>query len=446
MDITVIPRHVEKTDDSTSIPTSDGPERIAGLLLLLVAFGGFGLWSAFAPIDGAAVAPGVVAVESARKTIQHLDGGIVSEILVREGGRVAAGDVIIRLDDTQASAQLEIARGQYLSLRAQESRLVAERDDLPKIAFPDELLTARDDPRIREAITGEERVFDARRKALTGEQQVLKQRREQLQEQIRGLEALSVSKLKRVNLYQEEIAGLDKLFAKGLGDKSRLLEWERLAAEVDGERGQHQSDAARAGVQIGETEIQAAQIKRKFTSDVVTELRDVETKLADLRERMRALQQTLGRTVIKAPVAGAVVGTSIHTIGGVIRPGDHLLDIVPENESFIVEAQVQPIDIDRVSPGMEADLRMSAFNARTTPTITGRVLTISADSLTDQATRRSYYLARIQVTPDGMAKLKGRPLQAGMPVEALIKTGERTFFEYLIRPVTDRLAQAFREE
>ncbi|WP_295406217.1 HlyD family type I secretion periplasmic adaptor subunit [uncultured Thiocystis sp.] len=446
MDITVIPRQVEETEDSASVPTSDRPERIAGLLLLLVAFGGFGLWAAFAPIDGAAVASGVVAVESARKTIQHLDGGTVSEILVREGDRVAAGDIIIRLDDTQASAQLEITRGQYLSLRAQESRLVAERDDLPEIVFSEDLLTARDDPRIHEAIIGEKRVFDARRGALIGEQQVLQQRREQLEQQIQGLEALAASKLKRLNLYQEEITGLDKLFAKGLGDKSRLLEWERLAAEVDGERGQHQSDIASARVQIGETEIQSAQLKRKFTSEVVTELRDIETKLADLRERMRALQQTLERTVIRAPVAGAVVGSSIHTIGGVIRPGDQLLDIVPENESFIIEAQVQPMDIDRVSPGLEADLHMSAFNTRTTPVIPGTVLTVSADRLIDKATNRPYYLARIRVNPEGMEQLKARPLQAGMPVEAMIKTGERTFFDYLIRPFTDRLARAFREE
>ncbi len=445
MDITVIPRRVDNADDAP-VPTSDRPERIAGLLVLLLAFGGFGLWATFAPLDGAAVAPGVVAVESARKTIQHLDGGTVSEILVREGDRVAAGDIIIRLDDTQASAQLEIARGQYLSLRTQEARLVAERDDLPDIAFPDELLTAKDDPRIREAITGEERVFDARRKSLIGEQAVLKQRSEQLQEQIRGLTALADSKTKRINLYQEEIEGLHKLFEKGLGDKSRLREWERLSAELQGERGEHQSAIASAQVQIGETEIQAAQLKRRFTSEVVTELRDVETKLADLRERIRALQQTLERTVVKAPVAGAVVGTSVHTIGGVIRPGEKILDIVPENESFIVEAQVQPVDIDRVSPGLEADLHMSAFNTRTTPVIPGKVLTVSADRLVDQATNRPYYLARIQVTPEGMDKLKGRTLQAGMPVDAMIKTGERTFFDYLIRPITDRLAHAFREE
>jgi len=446
MDITVIPSHADESAEGSVVPTSDKPERIVGLLILLVAFGGFVVWSLLAQIDGAAVAPGVVAVESARKTVKHLDGGIVSEILVREGDRVAKGDVLVRLDDTEASAQLEIARGQYLSFRAQEARLLAERDDLAEIQFPSELLDVEDDPRIREAITGEKRVFQARKKALLGEQQVLEQRGDQLQEQIRGLEALSASKTTRIDLYQDEIDGLNKLFAKGLGDKGRLREAERLLAELEGERGQHQSDIAAARIQIGEAEIQSAQLKRKFTSEVVTELRDVETKLADLRERMRTLGKTLERTEIRAPAAGAVVGTSVHTVGGVIRPGDSILDIVPENESLIIEAQVQPMDIDRVSPGLEADLRMSAFNSRTTPVVQGRVLTISADRLIDQATNRPYYLARIEVTPEGMAKLKGRTLLAGMPVEAMIKTGERTFFDYLIRPINDRLAQAFREE
>lgn len=446
MDITVAPRQVNDRDAGVKLRTSDKPEWIAGLLLLLIVVGGFGTWSVLAPLDGAAVANGVLAAESARKTIRHLDGGVVSEILAHEGDRVAKGQVLVRLDDTEATAQLEIARGQYLAARAQEARLLAERDDLPAIEFPKELLAEQDDPRIREAIAGERRVFQARKKALTGEQEVLQQRTEQLQEQIRGLEALVETKTKRIGLYEEEIEGLKKLFAKGLGDKSRLREYERLSAELEGERGQHQSDIAGARVKIGETTIQIAQLKRKFTSDVVTELRDVETKVADYRERVRALAQVRDRTVIRAPVAGSVVASSVHTIGGVLRPGDHVLDIVPENDSLIVEAQVQPTDVDRVSPGLEADLRLSALNTRTTPVIPGRVLTVSADILTDQATHRSYYLARIQVTPEGMEELKGKVLQPGMPVQAMIKTGERTFFDYLSRPVRDRLAQAFKEE
>jgi membrane fusion protein, epimerase transport system len=254
------------------------------------------------------------------------------------------------------------------------------------------------------------------------------------------------SKETRIKLYQQEIDGLHRLFDKGLGDKSRLLEWERQVAELEGERGQHRADIARSRVQVSESRVRSAQVKRKFTSDVVSELREVETKLSDLRERMRAQAKKLERTVVKAPVAGSVVGLSVHTIGGVIQPGGQVLDLVPENDALLIEARVQPTDIDRVSPGLAADLRLSAFNARTTPVIPGRVLTISADRLVDQATHQPYYLARIQVTPESMSRLGGRSLQAGMPVEAMIKTGERTFFDYLTRPLTDRVARAFREE
>ncbi|NEX23468.1 HlyD family type I secretion periplasmic adaptor subunit [Thiorhodococcus mannitoliphagus] len=446
MDITVTPGQIDSSTERGSLRTSDRPERIAGLFLLLVALGGFIAWALLAPIDGAVVASGVVAVESSRKNVQHLEGGIVSEIFVREGDRVSEGDVLVRLDDTEASAELQVVRGQFLALRAQDARLIAERDDLAEIQFPEELLAAQDDPRIREAITGERRVFEARRTSLTGEQEVLEQRREQLQEQIRGLNALVETKNKRISLYQDEIEGMMTLFDKGLGDKRTLREYERLSAELEGERAQHKSDIAAARIQIGETDIQIAQLKRKFASEVVTELREVETNVADLRERMRALRKTLDRTVVRAPVAGAAVDVSVHTVGGVIRAGDQILDIVPEGESFVIEARVQPIDIDRITPGMEADLRLSAFNARTTPVVSGRVLTVSADRLIDETNKEPYYLARIEVTSDGMADLKGRALQAGMPVEAMIKTGERTFFDYLFRPFTDRLAQAFREE
>ncbi len=399
-----------------------------------------------APIDSAAVAPGVVAVESSRKTIQHLEGGVVEEILVHEGQRVVGDQLLVRLDDTQARSQLEIVRSQYLANRAQEARLVAERDAQPAIEFPSELLATKDDPRVAEAIIGEQRLFAARITALDGQEEVLRQRTGQLEEQAQGLENLVASKTRRIVLYQEEIAGLKTLFTKGLGDKSRLREAERLLAEVEGERAEHQAAIASARIQIGETRIQVAQLRREFTREAVTDLRAVQTRLADLRERIRALDSTLARTLIKAPVAGAVVGMTVHTPGGVIRPGDHILDIVPEGESLLIEAQVRPNDIDRVTPGLTAQVRLSAFNSRTTPTVEGMVLTVSADRLSDPTTRTSYYLARVQVTPEGLAALEGRTLQPGMSAEVMINTGERTFLDYLIRPLTDRLARSFKEE
>ncbi|MCK7576300.1 MAG: HlyD family type I secretion periplasmic adaptor subunit [Chromatiales bacterium] len=426
--------------------TSDGPERLLGFLVLLVGLGGFLLWAALAPIDSAAVAPGVVTVESSRKTVQHLEGGIVSEILVREGDRVEQGSVLMRLDDTESRAQLEIVRGQFLAKRAEEARLIAERNGDESVTFPPDLLEMRNDPRVEEAIMGQERVFKARYQALSGEVKVLEQRTGQLEEQIRGLEALSESKGKRIKLYQEEIAGLHKLFERGLGDKSRLREWERLAAELEGERADHQSSIAATRIQIGETKLQIVQVQRRFMSEVVEQLHRVQTDLFDLRERIRALEKTLERTMIRAPQSGSVVGMRIHTVGGVLRTGDPILDIIPEDEPLIVEAQVEPNDINRVAPGLEADIRFSAFNTRTTPTVPGIVQTVSADRLTDQKTGLPYFLARIQVTQEGMETLRGLTLLPGMPADVMIKTGERTFFEYLIRPLTDRLALGLKEE
>ncbi len=446
MDIDNTARAPGPTGHIPELVISDRPERVIGLLVLLVAFGGFGLWAAVAPIDSAAVAPGVVAVESSRKTIQHLDGGIVREILVREGDAVRAGDTLALLDDTEARAQFEIVRTQFLAYRAEEARLIAERDGLEEIVFPNDLVEAESDPRIEEAIGGQRRVFQARKKALQGDIDVLHQRVEQIGEQIIGLEALTQSKTQRIELYQEEIAGLKDLFAKGMGDKSRLREWERLVAELEGERAEHQASIAGAKVQVGETQLQIAQVQRRFASEVVEQLRDVQTELSDHRERMRALEKTVERTRVTAPVDGHVVGMKFHTIGGVIRPGDALLDIIPQDESLIVEARVRPVDIDRVSPGLEAEIRFSAFNTRTTPTAPGRVLTVSADRLTDPATEMPYYLGRIQVTPEGEARLKGLTLLPGMPAEVMIKLGERTFFQYLMRPITDRVARAFKED
>ena len=445
MDTDLVPPRADHPTPSAP-PTSDRPERIAGLLVLLLAFGGFGAWAALAPLDSAVVAPGLIAVASARKTIQHLDGGVVSEILVNEGDRVAAGQVLIRLDDTLARAQHEQIRGQYLANRAQEARLMAERDQAPQVTFPTDIVEAAADPRVSEAIAGERRVFDSRHTALSGQEEVLQQRVGQLEEQIQGLKDLSATKDKRIALYQEEITGLSNLFTKGMGDKSRLREAERLLAELQGERAEHQSAIAAAKIQIGETRLRIGQLRRDFARDLEAELRTVQTRLADLRERLRALNKTLERTVVTAPVSGEVVQMGVHTVGGVLKPGDRLLDLVPRGEPLLIEAWVQPNDIDRISPGQVAEIRLTAFNSRTTPTVAGRVLTISADRLTDPATHAVYYLARVQVTPAGMAALGARILQPGMSAEVLINTGERTFFDYLIRPLTDRLASAFKEE
>lgn len=425
---------------------SDTRERVIGISILLLALGGFSLWALTAPLDSAAVAPGIVTVESSRKTVDHLDGGLVEEILVREGDSVTAGQVLLRLDETDPRTQLAMARSRYFALRAQEARLMAERDSARTIDFPPDLAAIGDDPRLRQAIDGQERLFEARYTTREGEKDVLEQRISQLEEQIIGLEGVIATSEQRIALYQEEIGALKDLFSKGFSDNSKLREWERLVAELEGEISERRSSISSTRVKIGETRLQIAQINRVLASEVAQELHQVQTELAELRQRIQSLEKRLERTVVTAPTSGLVVGLKAHTVGGVISPGEEIMDIVPLGGPLLVEAQVSPNDIDRVTPGLEAELRLTAFNAANTPTVPGEVLTVSGDRLIDQNTGMPYFLARIRVTPEGMTTLGARILRPGMPVDVLIKTGARTFFAYLMRPLTDRIATAFKED
>lgn len=428
-------------------PTDDRPVRRLGYFILLLAFGIGGGWSAVAGLDSAAVALGVVTVDGYRKTVQHLEGGIVREILVRDGDLVEAGAVLLRLDDTQIRAQLEMVRSQYLANLALTARLAAEREERATIEFP-EALRADDDPRVREIVVIQEREFEARRTALRGEIAVLEQRIEQFDEQIRGLDALQKIKQQRIVSYREEVADMQALFDRRLGDKLRLREMERLALELEGERAGHLSDISRAKIQISETRLQIIHRHKALQEEIATQLRETQARHFDLQERLGALQDTLRRTEIRATADGNVVGMGVHTVGGVIAPGNQILEIVPHEERMVVEAQVSPTDIDKVHPGLIADIRFSAFSMRQTPVIEGAVETVSADRLTDPATHQPYYLARIAVTESGQEILRGLGLTVlpGMPAEVMIKTGERTFLNYLLQPITDSLARAFRED
>lgn len=436
----------EKTAATLSVPTDDRQARRVGVGILLVIFVGFGGWASVAELDSAAVATGVVTVESYRKTIQHFEGGIVKEILVRDGDDVRSGAILLRLDDTQARARLEIVRSQYLAARALETRLIAERDQQNRIIFSEELLNLQDDTRVRETLDGQERVFKTRRDALQGETALLEQRIEQLHAQIGGLETLQQTEQKRIDSLQRELQDFRRLQQSGYTDKLRLLELERDIAKLEGERASHLADLARTRMQVGETKLQILQLRKQLQTDVVTELRDTQTKLFDLIERMRALQDTVERTEIRAPTDGTVVGLNVHTVGGVVATGTPLLEIVPRGEQLLVEAKVQPTDIDKVHPGLAADIRFTAFKLRTTPVAEGKVLTVSADRLIESDTKYSYYLARIQVTPQGMQRLKELELLPGMPAEVMIKTGERSFLNYFLRPFLDAFARSFREE
>lgn len=429
----------EALDDS-DLPAPDLARIVTlGSLIIAVFFGGFLSWATLAPLDSAAIAQGTVAVEGNRKTIQHLEGGIVAEILARDGDTVAPGDVLVRLDATKSRATLDLLRGRASVARALEARLLAERDGLGAISFPTSLSEAEADSQAAEIRRGQEAIFAARRDALQGQTAILAQRVSQYEEEIRGIEGQIRSETRQIKLIDEELAGMRDLFAKGLAQKSKLLSLERRAAEIEGSRSLHVAQIARARQSIGETRLRITELRTSRANEVVEELRGVRSDLYDLEERLRAAEDVLRRTEVTAPIAGKVVASKVHTPGGVVAPAAAMMDIVPSDERLIVEARIDPQDIDVVHDGLEAQVRLTAFNQRNTLPVNGRVVSVSADHLVDEANGQTYYLARIQL-PETTAEL-----QPGMPAEVMIVTGERTLLGYLLEPLFKSFGRAFRE-
>jgi len=416
--------------------------RRVGMTIIAVVFGGFGFWALVAPLDSAALAPGVVIVKSYKKTIQHLEGGIVKDILVHEGDRVEAGDTLLVLDNTQTRAKLEIAKAQLYAFQARESRLLAERDG--KDFAADESKKPRD-PRFEKELQSQRNFFNARASANQGETEVLNQRVEQLQANVTGLQALKRSKERLVKSYAEEIQDYRGLLAEGYADKIRLRELERSHSRLEGEVAEHISSIAGTRIQMGETKLQILQLRKEFRSAVIDNLGQVQTNLNDVEEQVRALEDTSARNTITSPVSGMAMSLQVHTIGAIISPGTAILDVIPSSGEFLVESQVSPTDIDRVVTGQKAKIRFSAFNGAT-PVIEGEVITLSADRLVNEQTGMPYFLARVEVTPVGKKDMVGLELIPGMPAEVLINTGSRTFFEYLTQPITNALARSLIEE
>lgn len=425
--------------------TDDRSIRNIGVVILIATFGILGTWGYLAPIDSAALAPGYVTVKSHRKTVQHLDGGIVSQLMAKDGDVVKASDVLLILDGTEIKAQLEIIRGQHITLSAQIARLIAERDQQNQINFPDELHN-QSDPHIAQATHGESQLFNARKSALQGEISVLNQRISQLGSKIKGLQGQRSSKEALMISYGDEVHDLKELLAEGFADKQRLRDIERNHAQVTGEVAALSSEIAGNEIQIGETKLQILQLQKQFQEEVAGKLGEVQAELYDVAQRLVATRDKVARTVIIAPADGRVLGLSVHNVGGVISPGKPILDIVPQQEELIIDAQVSPIDIDRVRAGLVAEVRFSAFKQALTPKMQGKVINLSADRLTDEKTEQPYYLAQIELTPDSFQKLGELELLPGMPAEVLINTGERTVFEYLMQPITNAFARAFIED
>jgi len=434
------------TSANEPLPGDDRQLRIVGYGIVVAVFGGLGGWSALAPIDSAALAPGVVTVESYRKTVQHLEGGIVRRLAVEEGQQVREGDVLVELEGTQFQAEMEVLRVQQLAMQAEEARLLAERDGATAVVYPEPTNLPSDDPRVIEVRQGQDTLFAARRKAYAGEVSVLEQTVAQLEAQIDGLQSVIRSKRTLLESYSVEIEDLKGLLEEGLTDRQKLRELERSSVEQQGEVAELIATSAAAEARINESRLRILQVEREFQTGVAAELGDVQARLADVNERLAGASDRVTRALIRAPVGGRVIGLEVHTVGGVIAPGQRLMDIVPELESLVVEAQISPLDIDRVQAGLPARLRFSGFKRNRVPEIMGTVSTVSADRIENPQTGASYYLARVEIDSSQVELLAGIELIPGMPVEAMINTGSRTLFGYLWEPVSESVTRSFRED
>ena len=417
-----------------------------GKIVIGVFLIGFCGWAALAPLDSAIMAPGVIIVESHRKTIQHLEGGIVRDIAVKDGQTVKRGQVLMRLDDTQARASLNLLLGENYALMAQEARLDAERDGRDAIVFPQELLARASDPKVAEAMRGEQNTFAARHQTLDKQIEILTQRNHQNASMIAGLRSEVASVERQKTLIDQETASVQSLYDKGLSTLPRLLALQRQAADLGGQRGQLIEKIAQVQLSSGENEMQITNLRNQQLSDVVKNLRDVQTRRFDLLDKIQAARDVLARMTMTAPVAGHVVGLSVHTAGAVIRPGETVMEIVPDKDALEVEARVRPQDADGVYVGMTAKVNFSAYETRRLPVISGIVKTVSADRLTDQRTGQPYFSATVTVDRSQLKDYPDVHIIPGMPVEVAIDTGTRTAFDYLVEPLSDVFRRGMREK
>jgi HlyD family secretion protein len=417
----------------------------------VVALGGFGGWASTTDIAGAVIASGTVVVESSVKKVQHLTGGIVREILVKEGSEVEAGDVLMRLDDTLTRANLGVVQSQLDLYIAREARLVAEQDELGSVTFPEVARDGSSRAAAERAIAGEERLFQARREGREGQRAQLRERIAQIGEEIRGLTAQQQSKDAEIKYIGEQLVGVSELYKKNLVTSERYVQLQRDQAHLQGERGQLIADTARSRGKIAETELQILQLDQDFRTEVLKGLRETQAKIAELQERANAAADELKRTDIRAPQAGIVYQLDVHTIGGVIGKGDTVMQIVPRADVLIVAAKVVPQDIDQVTVGTSVRVRIAAGNRRTTPDLVGKVTVVSPDLMHEsEATPKGvqsqqYYLARVALSEEELKSVGELQLVPGMPAEVYIRTQDRTPLNYLLEPLREQIARTFRE-
>ncbi len=420
--------------------------QMLGLLGLVIVAGGLGAWASLTSIQGAIIAQGVTTVESSSKKIQHREGGIVKTINIKEGQRVREGDVLIELDETEIKSQLAIFEGLLLEQMAQSARLKALRDGAEKINFPAELIERKSEKAVEEIISGQIKLFMALKATSVGRRNQLEERVAQLDKQIIGQQSQLVARRDQFKLISDELTSLEGLLKKGLVPVSRVLALKRERSNLGGQEGELISNIAQTRSRISETKLQIIQLEDEDRGKVLGELRQVETELTQNRERRIATAAKLRRTSILAPRAGYVLQLAVHTIGGVVGPGEVIMLIVPELDDIIVEARVNPQDIDQIFLNQNARVLFSAFNMRTTPEISATVTHVGADLTQQDAQTPPYYAIKLKMTKEDLTKLGDNKLIPGMPAETFIQTRNRTPMSYLIQPLRDQIMRAFREE
>jgi HlyD family secretion protein len=418
---------------------------LTSLAVMVLLAGGLGGWAMTTELSGAVVTSGLLVVDSNVKKVQHPTGGVVGELRVRDGDRVKAGDLLVRLDETVTRANLAIVIKSLDELAARQARLEAERDSEETIDFPALLTSRAANPDVARIMVGEEKLFELRKVARRGQKAQLRERVGQLQEEIQGLTGQAAAKKNEIALIGRELDGVRYLWNKNLIPISRLTALEREAVRLDGERGHLIASIAQAKGKMTETELQIIQIDQELRSEVAKELREIQAKTAELVERKVAAEDQLMRVELRSPLDGIVHQLAVHTIGGVITASEPLMLIVPEADELTVEVRLAPQSIDQVTIGRPATLRFSAFNQATTPEINGLVTRVSADVIQDQKNNTAYYTVRIGISTAEAARLNGLKLIPGMPVDAFIQTGDRTVMSYLVKPLQDQVQKAFRE-
>ncbi len=431
--------------DDQPLPSNPRPAIFAGIVVLAIVVLGIGGWSASAPLSSGVIAPGVVIYEGRRQKVQHLEGGIVAEIHVREGSEVERGDVLFRLDTTQVQSRAARVRNLLFINEAQSARLMAEINQADDVTFPDSLVRDAELWGWNDILDRERAVFNERRRSLAGQIELLEAQAAQFMTEIEGLNVQEEAQVDQLELLSTEIADLSSLLANELVPRARVTSLEREAARLRGLNGEITARRARAYESISESRLQAEQLRQQFRQEVVSMMRETENDISDLREQLVAATDILTRTNIYAPESGRVQDVEISTVGSVIQPGQPLLEIAPIDDRLIVEARVAPQDIDSVSIGQLAEVRISALNLRMTPAVFGEVRSVSGDRVVDERAQAEYFLVQINISPEELEKLGGQRILAGMPTEVILPTGERTLINYLISPLTDAMRRGLLE-